>query len=119
MGGPNPLRFRAFLLLLALSLGLLGYGVAVAAVTSQRSTTPSVSSGATLTCPDNNRCGDNDIAVGSVCGAALCWNAPAIPAQSTDTAFHTLTAYIPGLVNIGRGISSGPDPHPPRSPLHT
>ena len=108
-------RVRALLLLLAFSVGLLGYGVAGFAVAAQKTTATLVSANAILSCPDGNRCGGGDMAAGSDCAIVFCWNVPALPSQNAPVVFLSRVVFVQRVPNLGRGISPSPDPGPPRS----
>ena len=110
------MRMRALLLLLAFSVGLLGYGFAGFATAGQRATATFVGANATLICTDNNRCGGGGMAAGSDCAIVFCWNVPALPSQNAQVVFLSRVVFTQRALNIGHGISLSPDPGPPRSP---
>lgn len=53
------------------------------------------------------------------CGAIGCWTAPALPAQTATLQPSQQVAFglVPDVVIAG--LATTPDPHPPRSILHT
>jgi hypothetical protein len=111
-------RFRVFMLLLAFCLGL-GVQVASSAAMAAQMQGPAqagISSGAV--CPG---C-DADMqhsGLAPSCTLGSCSTIPALPAQST--VFEPLPrAVFPATADaMVTGITSAPDPHPPRVSLHS
>jgi hypothetical protein len=104
-------RFRVFMLLLAFGLGLAGQVTSSAAMAAQMQgpTQAGINTGAL--CPG---C-DADMQHGGMapsCMVTSCWTIPALPPQSTALEPRPADAIV-------TGIASAPDPHPPRTFLHS
>jgi hypothetical protein len=111
-------RFRVLMLLLAFGLGLAGQIGSSAAMAAQMQgpAQAGISSGAV--CPG---C-DMDMHHGGVaanCMLSSCSNTPALPAQSTGLEPLPAAVFPASTDAIVTGITSAPDPHPPRVLLHS
>lgn len=108
----DSLRFRAFLLLVAFALSIGGQAAMGAAMAARtRPIAPAVLSAAGGS-PGCDRAGG---AVAPLCAPVSCANLPVIAAQRAI--FEAPRAALPVSASnvVGPGISSKPDPHPPRS----
>jgi len=111
-------RFRVFILLLAFGLGLGVQVASSAAMAAQMQAPAQAGSSSGAVCPG---C-DMDMHYGGLarnCMLSSCSNTPALPAQSAGLE-PLLAAVFPAAADaIVIGITSAPDPHPPRVPLHS
>jgi hypothetical protein len=114
MIGSRRIRLRAFLMILAFGFGLIAQvlmGTAMAA--------PMPASGISVTamtdCP--GCAGDDNNAVTGGCVIAHCWNMAAVPVQSIGVECVAPLAFVAGHYDLHPGLSSRPDPYPPKSSL--
>jgi hypothetical protein len=114
MIGSRRTRVRAFLMILA-----FGFGLAAQVLTGAAMATPMPATGTSVTamtdCPDCPS-GDNVAAMGG-CVVACCWNMVAVPAQSIAVERVAPPAFATGNYDLHPGLSSRPDPYPPKSSL--
>ncbi len=105
-------RFRVLMLLLAFGLGLTGQVTSSAAMGAQMQGPAQAGTGAL--CPG---C-DADMQPGGMapsCMATSCWTIPALPPQSMTLEPRPAAVYPISADAIVTGITSAPDPHPPRA----
>ena len=111
-------RFRVLILLLAFGLGLAGQISSSAAMAAQMQGPAQAGIGTGAVCPG---CG-TDMEHGGLarsCMASSCWTIPALPAQSTSLEPGPAAVFPASSDTIITGITSAPDPHPPRVFLHS
>jgi hypothetical protein len=120
MSGFKRRHVRAFLLLLlVLSLVPFGGRTAGAAMAGQTPTPVMASMKSALSCPDAHRCGGDTVAR-DACGLVFCWTASAVvPSPIGSAALYAAATFSLPPHSIRRGVSVGPDPHPPRSSLRS
>jgi len=111
-------RFRVLVLLLAFALGLAGQVVSAAAMAAQMQAWTQAGISTSGLCPgcDGNM-QHGGLAPG--CMSSSCWNIPALPAQGTALEPHVAAVFPVSADAIVAGIASAPDPHPPRTFLHS
>ncbi|MGE5268922.1 MAG: hypothetical protein ACM3JG_04530 [Thiohalocapsa sp.] len=109
-------RFRILVLLLTFALGLAGPVASTAAIAAQMQLMTSHDIGSGHGCPGCP--GEQHGAAVAPCSAVGCWTVPALPAQNLipEPLEQVVFAPLPELVIAG--ITSAPDPHPPRSSPH-
>lgn len=111
-------RFRISVLLLAFVLGLASQALSGVAMAAQMQPEASMTSpGAPCSGCDGD---GQQRGMAAGCTVAACFTNPALPVQSTITMplRHPATfAATPDIVIAG--IVTAPDPHPPRSSLHS
>ena len=114
MIGSRRIRLRAFLMILAFGFGLIAQVLMGTAMAAPMPAT-GISVTAMTECP---ACagGDNAALTGG-CVVAYCWNMAAVPAQSIGVERGASLAFVAGHYDLHPGLSSGPDPHPPKSSL--
>jgi len=111
-------RFRVLILLLAFGLGLAGQISSSAAMAAQVQGPAQAGIGTGTVCPG---C-DADMQYGGLapsCMASCCWTIPALPAQSTSLEPGPAAAFPASAGAIITGITSAPDPYPPRAFLRS
>jgi hypothetical protein len=109
-------RLRVLMLLLAFALGLAGQLVSGAAMAAQMQAAANAGMATEMDCPG---CPSDQAGGMAVSCNAACWTIPALPAQSGTAEFTSATVFIPSVDLVIAGIVTRPDPHPPRSFLHT
>jgi len=114
MIGSGRIRVRAFLMILAFGFGLIAQVITGTAMAAPMQTS-GVSVSAMTDCPGCAR-GDN-VAVTGGCVVAYCWNMAAVPVQSIGVERIAPLAFVPGHYDLYPGLSSRPDPYPPKSSL--
>jgi hypothetical protein len=118
MLGSSVSQFRVLVLLLAFALGLAGQAVSNFAMAAQMQGPTQAGICAGTPCPD---C-DGDMQHGGLapgCMSSSCWNIPGLPAQGTALEPHVAAVFPVSADAIVAGIASAPDPHPPRTFLHS
>jgi hypothetical protein len=111
-------RFRVLMLLLAFGLGLAGQVTSSAAMAAQMQAPARTGIGAGTLCPG---C-DTDMQDGGPapsCMVTSCWTIPALPPQGTTLEPRPGVVFPASAEVIVTGITSAPDPHPPRAFLHS
>ena len=108
-------RFRVVMLLLAFALGLAGQAVSSAAMAAQMQGPAPVGSGTLCPGCDGDR---QDSGLAPSCMVSSCWTVPALPAPSTALEPRPSAVFPASADTITTGITSAPDPHPPRAFLH-
>lgn len=110
-------RFRVFMLLLTFALGVAGQVASTAAMATQMQPMATAGMAADDPCPGCP--GDQTGGMMANCGVIGCWSAPALPAQSAtaEPSQQEVFGSLPDIVIAG--TVAAPDPHPPRSSLHT
>jgi hypothetical protein len=106
-------RFRVAMLLLAFGLGLAGQLVSNVAMASQMQAPTQIGIGSGHMCPG---CA-TDEQPGSMmagCSVAACWTSPALPAQDTGPQLRPAASFSISPDRVIAGVTSAPDPHPPR-----
>jgi hypothetical protein len=106
-------RFRVGLLLLALALGLAGQ-TAYDTVPAAQTSIAQIAAAA-----PGNGCGgwesqDQNCTPLPVCAVSVCPGIPALPAQQAAVYPSAAAIFGVSLLAIGSGISTRPDPYPPR-----
>lgn len=117
---PVIIRCRAALLLLAFVLGLGGQAASIAAMASPMRTPMQPEIAAVHPCPG---CGmdaqQGAMAPGGCMAGSICGSIPGLPAQSAALGARGTASFAASLEPAVAGIVSAPEPHPPRSFLHT
>jgi hypothetical protein len=114
MIGSRRMRLRSFLMIRA-----FGFGLAAQVLMGAAMATPMPATGTSVKamtdCPG---CGDGDnAAVLGGCAVACCWNMAAVPVQSVPVERVASPAFVTGHYDLHPGLSSRPDPYPPKSSL--
>jgi hypothetical protein len=114
MIGSRRMRLRSFLMILA-----FGFGLAAQVLMGAAMATPMPATGTSVKamtdCPG---CGGGDnAAVMGGCVVAYCWNMAAVPAPSIGIERVGSPAFATGHYDLHPGLSSRPDPYPPKSSL--
>ena len=110
-------RFRVLMLLLAFGLGLAGQITSSAVMAAQMQPMASLgmaSDNACPGCPDDQQGG-----MTASCSVVGCWTAPALPVQSATPERLPQVAFAVSADVVIAGITTAPDPHPPRPILHS
>ena len=110
-------RFRVAMLLLAFGVGVAGQAVSNMAAAAEIKAPLQLGVSAATLCP-----GCPDPLHGMAPGCAMmatCWSIPALLVQSSLMLPRMLAIYPVPLAAVITGIRAGPDPHPPRPPLHS
>lgn len=103
-------RLRALLLLMAFSLSFGGQVIAGVAMAAQTVPTAATTASAVSECPG---C-DGTAGMAPQCAIVFCSNVPVIPTQGAIFEPPPATISLSAFYSIGSGISSRPDPYPPR-----
>lgn len=118
MAASGIIRRRALLLLLVFFLSLAGQAVAVAAVAGQMAPMGPVSVAVPNMCP--GCVGGGDTPVMPQCPVTFCASIPATPAQTASFCERIAQLdFVAAPYYIPSGVLSVPDPHPPKSFVHT
>jgi hypothetical protein len=115
MTGSRRMRLRSLLMILAFGFGLAGQVLMGAAMATPMPAT-GTSVKAVTDCPGCPG-GDNAAAMGG-CTVAYCWNLVAVPVQSVPVERVAPAAFATGHYDLHPGLSSRPDPYPPKSSLY-
>ena len=70
---------------------------------------------AMMDCPGS--AGGNKVAVLDGCAVACCWNMAAVPVQGVGVERVAPLAFVADRYDLNPGLSSRPDPYPPKSCL--
>jgi hypothetical protein len=111
-------RFRVVTLLLAFALGLAAQAMSNVAMAAHMQSAADAGISPDVACPG---C-DTDMQHGGLapsCRASSCWTVPALPPQSATLERQPAAGFPPSADAIVTGITSAPDPHPPRDFLHS
>ena len=110
-------RSRILMLLLAFALGLAGQVVSNAAIAAQMQGPGQAGASTGSPCPDCDA--DMQHGLFPSCTATSCWTIPALPPQSTTLEPRPAAAFPASADAIITGITSAPDPYPPRAFLRS
>jgi hypothetical protein len=111
-------RFRAFMLLLAFGLGLGVQLASSAAMAAQMQAPARTSINTGAPCPGCDTDMQHD-GLAPSCMFGWCSSTPALPAQSTGLEPLPAAVFPVSADAFVTGITSAPDPHPPRVALHS
>jgi hypothetical protein len=106
-------RFRALVLLVALTLGFAGQTVAAMAMAAQPPTSSMTMPGGCSGCVGTA----DDMSLSPVCAVGFCANLPAVAADGSIVETSSTAIYPLIASDFGPGVSIPPDPGPPK-PLH-
>ena len=109
-------RFRVLAVVLAFGFGLLGPVASNVAMAAQMQ---SMSGGMASDQPCPACPGDQHGGITPMCSAVGCWVAPALLGYNVPVEPMQRMAFVTPPDMMIMGISTPPDPHPPRIPSHT
>ena len=111
-------RLRALLLLLAFGLGRAGQATAAPLMTMPASPpeTTVMAMAGTSDCPGCP--GGYDLGMSPACAATSCPATMAVSPQGPIVEPIGRTVFAPVYVHLAQGVSTDPEPHPPKSILH-
>lgn len=110
-------RVRVFAMLLAIGLGLTAQLAATAAMASSMAAGGEPEVSAAGMCPGCDG-GKTDMGMSAQCGTVFCSNIVAVPASSPILEKLEPEGFVPARYDGSTGLSTRPDPYPPRTTFH-